>query len=254
MVGGSFARIRYQLTPNEIRKYRWLGRATTEAVIFVARQLRPGVSEFDMEAMASDALMRRHIRPTVLLMGVDHRVIDYHHHTPTAARLHHYAIVNVCARRWGLVVSVARFAHIGPVPADLRKRFDAAAMISAKFEAHSRPGVTAGQMLNQAKTWYAEAGYPGVWEEHHQGGAIGYMERDWIAVPGSTEVIQNHQAFAWNPILHGALSFDTILVTDNGIENLTYTDDWPSKTITLDGEVYHMPEIFVLPEERHRPQ
>ena len=251
VIGSAFASLRYQLTDIEVRKYRWLGHETTEAVISVARRLRPGMGEFDMEAMASDALLRRNIQPTVLLMGVDRRVTEYHHHTPSAARLQHYAIVNVCARRWGLVASVARFVHFGPVSAELQKRFDAAARISAMFEAHSRPGILADYMLAQAKQWYAEAGYPGVWEEHHQGGAIGYAEREWVAFPGSTEIIHSQQAFAWNPIVRGALSFDTILVMADGIENLTHTDDWPTKKIAIDGKTYLMPEILVGPEESH---
>ncbi len=244
-IADEFAPLRYQLTDSEIKKYRWVGQAATEAVAAVCRKLQPGISEREMEALASDELMRRSLRPTVLLMGVDHRVYDYHHHAPTGLRLSKYAIVNVCARRWGMVASVARFVHFGPLEPELKSKLRAAMMISAKYEAHSKPGVTAGQMIDWAKSWFAEAGFPGGWQDHHQGGAIGYAEREWLAIPGSKEVIHDHQAFAWNPIIRGALSFDTILVYADRIENITQTSDWPAVPIEVDGVTYRMPDILI---------
>lgn len=240
-----FAPLRYQLTDPEIKKYRWVGQAASEAVVAVCRKLQPGVSEREMEALASNELMRRSLRPTVLLMGVDLRVYDYHHHTPTGLRLSKYAIVNVCARRWGLVASVARFVHFGPLEPELKSKLKAAMTISARYEAHSKPGVTAGQMIDWAKSWFAEAGFPEVWRDHHQGGAIGYAEREWLAVPGSKEVIHDRQAFAWNPIIRGALSFDTIIVYAGHIENITQTSDWPAVPVKLDGVTYMMPDILI---------
>jgi Xaa-Pro aminopeptidase len=245
LVSQEFARLRYQLTDSEIKKYRWVGKASTEAVNAVCRQLQPGVSEREMEEMASHELMSRGLRPTVLLMGVDHRVYDYHHHTPTDLRLSKYAIVNVCARRWGLVASVARFVHFGPLEPELKKKLEAAMTISAEYEAHSKPGVRAAEMIEWAKQWYADAGYSGYWQDHHQGGAIGYAEREWLAVPQSEEVIHDHQAFAWNPIIRGALSFDTILVYPDHIENITRTEDWPAVPITISGVTYMMPDILI---------
>ncbi len=240
-----FAPLRYQLTNSEIKKYRWVGQAATEAVSAVCRDLEPGLSEREMEAKASNELLRRGLRPTVLLMGVDHRVYDYHHHTPTDARLSKYAIVNVCARRWGLVASVARFVHFGPLEPELKRKLQAAMEISARYQARSKPGVTAGQMMEWAKRWFAEFGFDGLWMDHHQGGAIGYAERDWLATPGSKEVIHDHQAFAWNPIIRGALSFDTIIVYPDHIENLTQIRGWPSVSIKVDGTEYSMPDILI---------
>jgi len=245
VVAAPLARLRYQLTAAEIKKYRWLGRETTEAVVAICRRLRPGLSEREIEAWASDELMRRGLRPTVLLMGVDERVFNYYHHTPSDARLRKYAIVNVCARKWGLVISVARFVHFGPLPAELERRLRAAAEISARFQASSRPGTRAVELLEMAKQWYAEQGFEGDWTRHHQGGAIGYAEREWVAHPGSTEIVQARQAFAWNPIVRGALSFDTIIVYDDHIENLTATPGWPTIPVTVQGKTYAMPDILV---------
>lgn len=247
-IDAEFAPLRYQLTDSEIRKYRWLGRHATEAVIAVCRRLRPGVGEREMEAMASDELMKRRIRPTVLLMGVDDRVLRFRHTTPSDARLKKYAFVNVCARRWGLVISTGRFVHFGPLSDELRKRVRASANITARYLAHSKPGARAGELLAMAKTWFAENGFAGEIENHHQGGAIGYAEREWIAIPGSREVAHDRQAFAWNPIVQGALSFDTFIVYKDKLENLNEAPGWPTLPVKAGAAVIHLPDILVLPE------
>ena len=249
-IDAEFAPLRYQLTDSEIKKYRWLGRHATEAVIAVCRRLRPGVSEREMEAMASDELMKRGIRPTVLLMGVDDRVLRFRHTTPSDARLKKYAFVNVCARRWGLVISTGRFVHFGPLPEELRKRVRASANITAQYLAHSKPGAKAGDLLATAKTWFAENGFAGEIENHHQGGAIGYAEREWIATPGSREVVHDRQAFAWNPIVQGALSFDTFIVYKDKLENLNEAPGWPTLPVKAGTAAINLPDILVLPEDK----
>ena len=152
-VAAEFARLRYQLTDSEIKKYRWLGRQAAEAVAEVCRAIQPGVTEYEMERMASDALLRRGIRPTVLLMGADDRVLRFRHTVPSGKELNQYAFINVCARKWGLVTSVGRFVHFGPLPDDLRKRVDASAQVTAKFLANTRTGAKAGDILEKSKKW-----------------------------------------------------------------------------------------------------
>ena len=245
LVAAEFSPLRYQLTEPEIKKYRWVGQQTTKAVVAVCRQIHPGFSEKQIETIAANELMRRGVRPTVLLMGVDRRVTDYYHHTPTDNQLRKYAIVNVCARRWGLVASVARFVHFGSLDPDLHRKLHSAMKISAEYQAKSKPGVTGGEMIEMAKQWFATENLPDDWQAHHQGGAIGYAEREWIAVPESTEPILEHEAFAWNPIIRGTLSFDTVLVYKDHVENLTHTSNWPFVPMVIDGVTYQMPDVLI---------
>ena len=240
--------LRYQLKPSEIKKYRWLGRQCTEAVIAVIHQIRPGMSERTIEALTSDQLMRRGIRPTVLLIGSDDRIRHFRHVPPSDARVKKYAMVNICARKWGLVIAVTRFVHFGPLPEDLARKIKVAATVNAQYMAHSTPGAKAGDILEMAKTWYAENGYPGEWEEHHQGGAIGYGERDWVALPGSTETIHENQGFAWNPTVQGAKMEDTILAFGDYVENITETPGWPTISTTIEGKIYRGPDILIMTE------
>jgi Xaa-Pro dipeptidase len=237
--------LRLQLTPTEIKKYRWLGKESTAAVIATINQIKPGMSERQIEAVISNELMRREIRPTVLLIGTDERLYNFRHATPSDALLKKYGMVNICARRWGLVVAVTRFVHFGPIPAELSKRLQAAANVNANFYAQTRPGMKAGDILEMAKKWYAENGFDGEWQKHHQGGAIGYGERDWVATPGSQNQVNADQAFAWNPTVMGAKIEDTIIAHQDGYENITETAGWPTVTSTVAGKTYKAPAILV---------
>ena len=242
------APLRFQLTPTEIKKYRWLGRQCTEAVIAVINRIRPGMSERTIEAMTSDQLMRRGIRPTVLLIGSDDRIRHFRHVPPSDAIVKKYAMVNICARKWGLVIAVTRFVHFGRLPDDLARKIKVAALVNAQYMAHTTPGTKAGDILDMAKTWYAENGFPGEWEEHHQGGAIGYGERDWVALPGSNETVHENQGFAWNPTVQGAKMEDTILAFADHVENITETPGWPTISTTLGGKTYRGPDILIKTE------
>ena len=91
----------------------------------------------------------------------------------------------------------------------------------------------------------ADAGFPGEWKKHHQGGAIGYDDREYVIYPGIQETVLENQAFAWNPTITGAKVEDTIIAHKNGFEVITRTEDWPLLNVELNGNVYPQPTILV---------
>ncbi len=240
-----FAALRYELTPSEIKKYRWVGQRASEAVASVCRTVRPGMTEKEIEVMTSDALMKRGLRPTVILIGTDERIFNYYHYPPQDKKLRNYAVINVCARRWGLVASVARYVYFGNPPKSISAAIRASASICAHMQAASIPGASGKDIFAKTKNWYAENGYPDYWKKIHVGGAIGYAEREWIASDSCEEVLHAEQAFAWNPFTRGALSFDTFIIHNDGIENITSLNDWPSTKIEIGGKSFIMPILFI---------
>ncbi len=237
--------LRIPLTDSEIKKYRWLGRGCAEAVAETCRQVRPGMSEEEMENITSDSLMKRGIRPTVLLIAADERIMKYRHAIPAGAKLRNYAMINICARRWGLVIATTRFVYFGQMPDDLRQKFEKAAYMDGVYMDSTQPGRTADEILRRAQRGYAQVGYPDEWMLHHQGGAIGYAERDWVTYPGCAEMVHAGQAFAWNPTLQGAKIEDTILCTGTGVEVLTDSPgDWPMIEVEVAGRTYKRPGVL----------
>lgn len=230
--------LRAPLLEPEIERLRIVSRDTATATVEVLRGLTPGVSEQEMAARVASALLERGITPTVLLMGADERIYRYKHAVPRAGVLKHYGMLNLCARRWGLVVSITRFVHFGPMPTGLAASFEAAARIHAELLHATRKGAASSEIFAAAKRAYAAASAEDEIEQHHQGGPCGYTERDWVVTPGGKERVVDPQAFAYNPSLRGAKAEDTVVLTGGEIDVLTATPELPVLEARVDGVSY----------------
>lgn len=93
-------------------------------------------------------------------------------------------------------------------------------------------------LYKAASDAYEKTGFGDEINNHHQGGAAGYRTREWVAHPQSTEEVQLHQAFAWNPSITGTKIEDTCIVTTNGLEILTPTPEFPQIISTIEGRDY----------------
>lgn len=241
-----FSRLRYSLLPNEVDRYRKLGKDTAGTFWDLARLLHPGMSERDVAAELSAHLIRKGITPLVMLVAFDERASSYRHPLPTDKKLKSFALVSVCARRHGLIASVSRAFSFGPVSRELLQRHRAVATLDAWLVTETMPGRRIADLFEGLVRQYDHAGYPNEWQLHHQGGATGYATRDYRATSASDEVVQDYQAFAWNPTITGAKSEDTILASDGGIEVLTADPRWPTMEVELKGAKVLRPDIFVL--------
>ena len=154
-------------------------------------------------------------------------------------------MVNLCTRKWGLAVSMTRFVHFGRMPQQLSSGFDAAARVNAELLDATRAGATARQLYAVAKDAYAEAGFPGEEELHHQGGATGYGEREWVATPNGTEIVLDRQAFAWNPSAKGGKVEDTVVLQNGAIELLTETTMFPAVETVVGGQSYRSAGVLL---------
>jgi antitoxin VapB len=218
---------RASLLDTEIERYRWLGQNAAWVTASVLKSLQPGMTERTMAARVASGLLERGIEPSVLLIAADDRIHRYKHAVTQNATLQRFGMLNLCARRWGLAISITRFVHFGAMPQTLQDAFGVAAQVNARLVAATKEGASAAELFRVAADAYAAFGHPGKEQRHHQGGATGYGEREWLATPAGTERIVNHQAFAWNPSVAGGKVEDTVLLRDGRIELLTPTPDLP---------------------------
>jgi Xaa-Pro dipeptidase len=230
--------LRASLTEAEIERYRWLGRKTAEVTQAVLQELEPGVSEYEMEALISDGLLCEGILPSVLLMAVDERILHYKHAVARGKRLKHFGMLNLCSRKWGLAISITRFVHFGALPKELAANFASCARVNSTLLDTTRAGATSAQLFSAVREAYVREGFPGEEEFHHQGGATGYGEREWLATPSGSQVVVNHQAFAWNPSIRGGKVEDTVVLRDGEIEVLTETPELPVVEAEVNGNRY----------------
>ncbi|PTL85735.1 Xaa-Pro peptidase family protein [Vitiosangium sp. GDMCC 1.1324] len=233
--------VRSSLMPEELVRYRALGRDAAEAMTEVLGAARPEWTGWQLAGAGAEALWARGIHPALVLVGEARRLPVYRHPTASAERLGERAMLVFCARRHGLYANLTRFVSFrAPTGEERRLLADVARVEAAAFQA-SRPGETLGVVYAAIVRSYAERGHPGAEAFHHQGGSCGYLARDVVAGPGSKVVLQPGNAVAWNPSLPGMKIEDTAVLTDDGIELLTVDPRWP--TFEVDG--YARPDIQV---------
>ena len=230
-VSGEVARLRSGLTEMEGERFRQLGRLTAEAMVSALQIIRPGMSEYQIAGIVSSETLARGVLPIVNLVATDERIYRYRHPLPTDKKLEKYAMLAMCGRKWGLVCSITRLIHFGPLPEDLRDRILATAQVNATLIESTRPGRTLAEIFAEEQQTYTKLGYPDEWQKHHQGGMTGYEPREFLATPGSQEIVTERQAFAWNPSIVGTKVEDTTLVGTAGNEILTLTPSLPATMI-----------------------
>lgn len=244
---GPLSRLRARLTPLEGQRFRQLGRRCAAAMDEAARAVRPGMTEQQIAALLAAASQKRGADPTVNLIAGDERIFDFRHPLPTEKKLERYAMLILCGRRRGLICSLTRFVHFGPLPQELRHKARAVAAVDAAFIQATRPGRTAAEVFRAGVEAYAAQGYADEWHEHHQGGPAGYQPREYLVTPEMADPIEAGQVYAWNPSITGTKSEDTILVgADERNEVLTAIQGWPTMEVNVGGVSVPRPAILEI--------
>ncbi|RJX34972.1 MAG: M24 family metallopeptidase [Desulfarculus sp.] len=238
------ARLRYCLTPAEVERYQWLGERVSRVLEETVLATRPGDKESEVVGRLAQGLWADRIDAVTLMAAADERVAAFRHPIPTEKPVERYLMVSVNARKWGLIVSLTRFLHFGPLPAELRRRYLANVRIDCAFMAATRPGVPAREVLKKGVEAYVEQGYAEEWKRHHQGGAIGYTGRDYRANFRTPDLVAENQAFTWNPSLSGTKSEDTILATNSGPQMITRPIIYPTLTLETAGLSFTRPDVL----------
>jgi Xaa-Pro aminopeptidase len=234
-IGVEITHLRSLLTSEEGERFRQLGRLCADTLSAVIQDIRPGLSEYQLAALLGSQAQQRGIQPIVNLVATDERIYEFRHPLPTGKILDKYAMLVLSGRNRGLVCSITRLIHFGPLNDDLRNRILANAQVNANMIAGSRPGRNLSQVLAQGQKAYASLGFPDEWQQHHQGGVTGYEPREYLATSDSLDVIVHGQALAWNPSIAGAKMEDTILIGSKNNEILTTTNLWPEISIQIPG-------------------
>ena len=244
MMAEDIARLRYSFTPDEQKRYRWLGKRVSIALEKTMMKTKKGEKESAVVGRLCKELWKDRIDPVTLMSAADDRISNFRHPIPTEKRIGKYLMVSVNARKWGLIVSLTRFVHFGKLPKELREKYEANVFIDCTLMAHSRPRVPAREVLQKGIEAYKEKGYPEEWKFHHQGGSIGYTGRDYRVNFKTPDIIQENQAFTWNPSITGTKSEDTIIVTSKGPEMITRPFLYPTLSLSVAGISFTRPAIL----------
>ncbi len=221
-LSAEIAPLRYVLDGDAVERYRRLGQDTALTLSEAAASLSPDTDELEAAAELSAACVRRNMYVPVLLAASEERLVSFRHPVPHGGSLGGQAMLVACAERDGLFASLTRMISFEePDPHTLRRQEACEEVLRRMREEATRAGRTLAQAFEDCRRFYAEAGFPGGWRDHHQGGMAGYASREVIATPGTQQEIREGQAFAWNPSLIGAKAEETFVLGRDGSEVLT---------------------------------
>lgn len=224
---------RASLLPGERDRYAALCRDTAAALTQVLPSAAPGESERALAARLGGALAARGADPAVVMVAGRER-LRHRHPLPTTGPLGERAMVVVCARRDGLIANATRWVRFGAAAEGADARDDALRAVEADVFRATRPGVALSEVLSEIRAAYPRHGFaPDEWTRHHQGGAAGYAGRDPRATPSAADLVQDGQAFAWNPTAPGCKAEDTVLLEGGRVRVLTRDGAWPE--VDVDG-------------------
>jgi Xaa-Pro aminopeptidase len=222
LVDDEIAALRRVLDAEAIDRMRSVGAGTHAALAEAADKIEPGMNELDAAAELAAACRRRGLTAPVLLVGGDDRIDRYRHSLPFGATIERRAMLAVSAERGGLFANLTRFVELEPRSPELERRAAACEEILARMrDEATRPGRTLSEAFADCARFYAEAGFPGEWRLHHQGGTTGYGSREVIAGPYTDDRIEAGNAFAWNPSITGFKAEETFVLTAAGPEVMT---------------------------------
>ena len=245
LLDGAFDRLRLQLLDVEIDRLRALSRDVVLAVEATCRNIRRGENETSIAGALGCALRSVGAVPWVLLVAADDRIDRFRHPLPTNNACERIAMLAVGAERDGLISACTRLVSFAKLSADLQKKHKAVATVDAALWSMTRPGVTFGEIFDEARRAYEQTGFAEQWRLHHQGGSIGYQPRDAKAAPGDTTAALDNQAFAWNPSITGTKSEDTILCRRLEPQPLAGPTDWPMIGVRWKDYRISRPDILV---------
>jgi len=222
------------MLPTELERYRRVGRLASEAMTEVLLKAQPTWTEYQLAGAGAEALWSRGLHPALTLVAGERRLPLYRHATPKQEVLGHAAMLVFCARGYGLYANLTRFVFFGLAQANAETR-NFASLHSHVHEIEAEalnlclPGKPLNAIYDALGQAYEQHGYPQAIRQHHQGGTTGYLSREIIANPTTSENLVENTAVAWNPSLPGAKIEDTFIILKDGqLENLTFDPKWPS--------------------------
>jgi Xaa-Pro dipeptidase len=240
-----FHPLHYSLGPEEVKRYKALGKAAEAAMNETCCAIQPGQSEFAIAGALSASCWQRNLTPVVVLIATDERIHKYRHPRPTRKKLRRYAMLVLCARQHGLIVAMTRMVHFGRVPLEIQRRHRAVCAVDTALHLATRVGAPVREVFKAGVAAYNQQGFAGEWTLHHQGGPCGYQGRDYLGSFDAPGVVLENQPYAWNPSITGTKSEDTILATARGPVVITGSRDWPMMDIESGGRTWERPDILV---------
>lgn len=225
---------------SELERYRQVGQKASQAMTEVLKAAKPTWTEYQLAGAGAEALWGKGLHPALTLVAGERRLPLYRHATATGEQIGRQAMLVFCARGYGLYANLTRFVCFGELSGEQAELHSHVREVEAVILNLCQPGTTLDAVYHTLAQAYEQHGFPNAIREHHQGGTTGYLAREIVANPTTTDTLVEGIAVAWNPSLVGAKIEDTFVILKDGkLENLTFDPNFPN--VEVEGRLRPVP-------------
>ncbi|MEH2213209.1 M24 family metallopeptidase [Nostoc sp.] len=225
---------------SELERYRQVGQKASQAMTEVLKAAKPTWTEYQLAGAGAEALWAQGLHPALTLVAGERRLPLYRHATATGEQIGQQAMLVFCARGYGLYANLTRFVCFSKLSDERAELHSHVREIEAVVLNLCQPGTSLDAVYHALAQAYEQHGFPNAIREHHQGGTTGYLAREIVANPTTTDTLAEGIALAWNPSLAGAKIEDTFVILKDGkLENLTFDPNFPN--VEVEGRLRPVP-------------
>jgi len=238
--------LRFSLTYNEICRYQYLGDHMSKALETYLTTLKPGKTEYEIAGGVANAIWPEGIDQVLFLVASDERILKHRHAIPTGKTVEKNLMVSCNGRYKGLITTTTRMVHFGKAPEKLLEQFRVTAEIENLMIEATKPGVDDLVPHMVGKKAYEDFGFGEMYYKHHQGGAQGYYNRNYLVSDAKHFVTQMNQCYCYNPAIDGTKSEDAFIATESGPLMITKPVVFPTITSTVNDVTFVRPDMLVI--------
>ena len=136
--------------------------------------------------------------------------------------------------------------HFGKPAPGLVRQFAQNLEIENRMIAATQVGKPMVDAFKTALLSYGQFDVPFEWKLHHQGGSMGYYARDIKVVAETKDIVQENQAFCWNPSITGTKTEDGFIATSRGPVMISHPVVFPTVEQEIEGVRFVRPGILVV--------
>lgn len=248
-VSDRLAELRLPLSELDSRRIRDLGKSVAHAVEATARRFPRGATEAEVAAEVAHRMIKRQIIPEMIQVVSAGRRERYRHWSFDERPIERTCAISAVGRRYGLHAGAARTICFDSIPEDLHKAHQAAALIHATGMHFSEADWELKTVWERVTRIYEKFGHASEWQLASQAEVVGYSPAEVSVIPGSSFRLSSQMALHWHPSVGPAVTGDTVLISDRGIELITPTEIWPKLTVQVKKTPVHCPDILVRSEK-----
>jgi len=246
LLGSKMRNLRLPYLPQEIERYRALGRQLAQVCETVARQVQPGQSDFEIAALASRELIRQQLQPVEIRIALDESAVNFSTVSLRGDTLAQFAQISLTARKAGLHASVSRLVHFGAVPDKLARRQDGVTKTMAGLVEALKTGQKVAEVIKPIPPPGGKEKLSKAWQGLPLGWATGYQAKEFILSARGEEFVDEGLVCVLLPQLEGGRLEETVRLEASGFEILTPPGaDWPVLELTVRGKPLRLPGILV---------